>query len=193
MTRLEKAFELFDAYNRQDPHKIIWEGVEYPAEYFYALQLYNWVIKLEPNAGETLLLASRSQHIGRWKIPREQYPAGKSAYYKWRTDLAKFHAEIAGGLMWEAGYSPEETEAVQRIIRKEHIRTNPETQVMENALCLVFLQFQYDDFLKKHDDEKMNRIIQRSWAKMSQPGKDAALTLAYNDKGKYLIEKALGK
>ncbi|MCW3105590.1 MAG: hypothetical protein JWQ09_96, partial [Segetibacter sp.] len=78
MTTLEKAIQLFDAYNKQDPHKITWNDEEFPAEYFYALQLYNWIKKLEPYAHEHLLLASRSQHIGRWKTPRTNYPAGKA-------------------------------------------------------------------------------------------------------------------
>ena len=76
MSKLSKAFELFDDYNKQDPHTLVSEGKEFPTEYYYALQLYNWVIKLDHNASEALLLASRSQHIGqmenttRLSIPR---------------------------------------------------------------------------------------------------------------------------
>lgn len=191
MTKLEKAFELFDAFNKQDPGTISWDGVVYPAEYFYAVQLHNWVLKLEPAAGEMLLLASRSQHIGRWKVPRNSYPEGKSAYLRWRTDLAKYHAETAGQLMLQAGYSLEEVKPVQQIIRKEQLRSNPEVQVIENALCLVFLQFQYEDFIVKHDDEKVITIIQKSWKKMTDPGRNAAMTLHFSDKGKALILEAL--
>lgn len=192
MNKMEKAFELFDAYNQQDPHRVTWEGKEYPAEYFYALQLYNWVKKLEPNAGEALLLASRAQHIGRWQTPREQYPMNKGGYYQWRTGLAKFHAEKAGELMQQAGYNEEEIKEVQHIILKEHLRTDHEVQVIENALVLVFLQFQLDDFLQKHDEEKVIRILQKSWRKMTQPGRDAAHTLQYSGKGKEVVEKAVG-
>src|SRR5215211_1952766 len=131
MNKMDKAFELFDAYNQQDPHRVTWEGKEYPAEYFYALQLYNWVKKLDPNASESLLLASRSQHIGRWQTPREQYPMNKGGYFQWRTGLAKFHAAKTGELMQQAGYSEDEIKEVQHIILKEHLRTDHEVQVME--------------------------------------------------------------
>lgn len=104
----------------------------------------------------------------------------------------KFHAGLSGQLMTQAGYSKEEVESVQRIILKEHLKTDPEVQVMENALCLVFLQFQYEDFLNTHDDKKVIRIIQKSWTKMSQPGREAALALMFSEKGKALIEEALG-
>ncbi len=192
MTKLQKALQLFDEYNQHDPHKITWNGEEYAAEYFYALQLYNWVKKLEPNAGEYLLLASRSQHIGRWKTPRTNYPDGKAGYLTWRKDLAKFHAQTAGELMLQAGYDEQDVKAVEHIILKENLRFDNEVQVMENALCLVFLQFQYGDFLAKHDDDKMIiRILRKTWLKMTEPGRQAALQLKYTQRGKDLIEKAL--
>lgn len=191
--RTEKALELFDAYNKQDPNQITWDGIAYPAEHFYALQLYEWVKKLEPQAGEDLLLASRCQHIGRWKIPRNQYPAGKAGYYQWRNDLAKFHADTAGKLLGEAGYQEEEIKAVQHILLKENLRKDEVVQVMENALCLVFLQFQYEDFITKHDDQLVIRILQKTWRKMTGPGKEAALLLDFGEKGKRLLIQALGE
>jgi hypothetical protein len=191
MNKIDATIELFDTYNRQDPRKIVFNGNEYPYEYFYALHLYNWVKKLEPEAGDVLLLASRCQHIGRWQIPREKYPIDKIGYLRWRTDLAKFHAEKAGELMLQAELEEETIKAVQRIIQKKQLRTDHEVQVMENALCLVFLQFQYDDFLQKHDDETMIRILQKTWNKMTAPGREAALNLNFNGRGKELIEKAL--
>jgi len=189
--KMEKAFAFMDAYNQRDPNTIDWGGVTYPAEYFYSLRLYEWVKELQPDASEVLLLASRCQHIGRWEIPRSQYPSGKAGYYNWRTDLAKFHASKAEGLLAEAGYDPETGKAVRTILLKEHLKTNPDMQVMENALCLVFLQFQYEDFLKKQEEEKMIRILKKSWTKMTEPGRNAALGLSFSEKGAELIGKAI--
>ena len=193
MHRIDKAFELFDAFNLQDPHKLLHDGVEYHAEYFYSIQLYNWVKKLEPAASETLLLASRCQHIGRWKIPRDQYPAGKAGYLRWRTDLARFHADLAGEFLKEAGYSGEEIKDVRHILLKENLKKDEEVQIMENALCLVFLEFQYEDFIRKHDEEKLVRILQKSWKKMSEPGRNVALLLDFHGKAKELLIKAISK
>src|SRR5688572_11976026 len=131
MSRLEQAFLLFDEYNQQDPNRILWNGIEYPAEYFYALQLYNWVMKLQPDANELLLLASRSQHIGRWKIPRDNYPEGKAGYLRWRSEMAKFHANIASELLMQAGYQSEEIKKLQQILLKENLKNDAEVQVME--------------------------------------------------------------
>ena len=191
MEKLTRAFELFDSYNRQDPHKILWDGNEYPSEYFYALQLHNWVEKLTPNASEALLLASRCQHIGRWKIPREQYPEGKAGYLRWRSDLAKFHASEAETMLKEVGYYESEIREVQHILLKQNLKTDNDVQAMENALCLVFLEFQFEDFMQKHHDEKLVRILQKTWKKMSTPGREAALSLQLSQKAKALLNRAL--
>ncbi|WP_256009995.1 DUF4202 domain-containing protein [Desertivirga xinjiangensis] len=190
--RLLNAFELFDAYNKKDPNKITWEGVLYPAEYFYAIKLYDWVQKLQPEAGEALLLASRCQHIGRWEVPRDTYPQNKAGYLNWRSNLGRYHAQKAAQLLFEAGYSETEIEEVKTIVLKQQIKTDPRVQTIEDALCLVFLEFQYEEFIGKHEDAKVVRILQKTWAKMSEAGHHAALGLKYSDKGFSLIKEALG-
>lgn len=191
MNKLDKAFELFDSFNKQDPNTIIWDDTTYPSEYFYALKLHQWVKELAPDASEALLLASRAQHIGRWTSPRTSYADGKAGYLQWRIDLAQFHSAKATELMREAGYEDEIIGDVQHIMLKKELRSDPEVQTIENALCLVFLQYQYEDFIAKHDEKKVTRILQKSWSKMSQPGRDTALTITFSDKGKELIEKAI--
>jgi len=191
--RMQLAFAGFDEYNKRDPKVITTEGEgTVPEEYFFALQLYNWVKKLEPQASEALLLASRCQHIGRWESPRESYPEGKAGYLNWRSNLAKYHAYVAAGIMGEAGYNEPEIEEVQRILLKKQLKTDPEVQVMENALCLVFLEFQFEDFSEKHDEAKIIRILQKTWGKMTGPGREAALSLNYSEKAMSLLKKALG-
>lgn len=191
MCKLEQAFSLFDAYNQQSPEKIVWEGAEYPSEYFYALKLHDWVKKLEPHAPESLLLASRSQHIGRWEIARKSYPEGRVGYLKWRSDLGKFHAQKSGEILKEVGYQESEIKRVREIILKQRIKLDDDVQVIENALCLVFLQYQYDDLIEKLTEEKMVDILRKTWAKMSDPGRNAALALHYSETGTKLLHKAL--
>ncbi|MFI5137740.1 MAG: DUF4202 domain-containing protein [Sphingobacteriales bacterium] len=195
MSRLNNAFELFDAYNKHDPRSFTWEGISGPQEYFFAVKLYEWVLKLDTGADEELLLASRSQHIGRWEIPREDYPEGREPYLKWRKHLALHHAAIAGRLMKEAGYGEETIDRVKQIILKQRIKVDPDVQTMENALCLVFLQLQYEEFRKKYEDEpeKIINILRKSLLKMDEHGHRLALTLPYSENGFYLINEALNR
>jgi len=193
MDKLNIAFKLFDDYNKQDPRSFIWNDISYPQEYFFALKLYEWVLKLAPTAGDELLLASRSQHIGRWEILRESYPDGREAYLKWRKDLAQHHAEITARLMIDAGYDEGQINHVKQIILKKRIKADPEVQTMENALCLVFLQFQYEDFRKKYEaePEKLINILRKSLMKMDQNGRGFALKLTYTEPGSQLIQRAV--
>src|SRR5690606_16557599 len=115
-------------------------------EYFLALALYNWILKLAPDASEELLLASRCQHIGRWESARTNYPAGREGYLAWRRDLAFHHATKAEEILSRVGYGEEQIALVRRIILKKKLKVDREVQTMENALCLVFLEFQYEDF-----------------------------------------------
>lgn len=191
MTRLDQAFEQFDDYNRRSPGQIVWDGVTYPVEYFYALKLHEWVVKLDPNANESLLLASRCQHIGRWEIARNSYPDGRVGYLKWRSDLSKYHAGIAAEILAGVGYDDDTISRVKQIVLKQRLKTDEDVQTMENALCLVFLQYQYDDLIAKMTEEKMIDILRKTWAKMTDPGHEAALSLAYSEQGRDLILKAL--
>ncbi len=191
MTKLEKAFALFDDYNKQSPEYINWKGETLVSEYTYASKLYDWVCKLAPDAGESLLLASRSQHIGRWEVPRKSYPEGRVGYLKWRSNLSKFHAAKATELLSQVGYDQEILDKVREIILKQKLKINPDVQTMENALCLVFLEFQFDDLIAKQSEEKMIDILRKTWGKMSEPGRKMALTLHYSEAATALLGKAL--
>lgn len=195
MNKLDAAIELFDAYNKQDPRTFVYGGSSYPQEYFFAIKLYDWVLKLDADASEELRLASRSQHIGRWEIPRDSYPEGREPYLKWRKNLALHHAHIASALMQEAGYGDEQIDRVKQIVLKQRIKVDAEVQTIENALCLVFLEFQYEEFCKKHahDPDKIVNILRKSLLKMDAHGHSFALNLPYSDNGLQLIKAALLK
>ncbi|WP_432712201.1 DUF4202 domain-containing protein [Pedobacter sp.] len=191
INRQELAFEKFDAYNQKDPNSILWDGISYPREYFLSLKLHEWVVKIDPAAGEALLLASRSQHIGRWEIPRDSYPLGRESYLKWRRDLAHHHAQIAAEILKESGYHEEEIDRVQQIILKKKIKQDSDVQTMENALCLVFLAYQYEAFHPLHDAEKVVNILRKSLLKMDEVGHQFALTLNYSEEGLAHVRSAL--
>lgn len=190
-THFKTALQLFDKYNSNDPNEYIWHGVAHPQELFLAIRLFDQVKELDPNASEELLLAARCQHIGRWESPRKSYPEGKAGYLNWRSSLAKHHAEIAAELLAEAGYNNETIERVKQIVTKQQLKTDTDVQTMENALCLVFLRYEYDAFIQKHDDIKVIRILQKTWNKMTEPGRNAALSLNFSGRGRQLIEQAL--
>lgn len=191
MGDINEAFQLLDGYNKQDPRRNARDGATTPVEYFLALRLHEWVRKLAPDAGENLLLASRCQHIGRWEIARSAYPEGRNGYFRWRKALTHHHAEVAAGLLGKAGYDAAEIADVQSLLRKERLGTDPRAQIMEDALCLVFLEFQYEEFSRGVTEEKMTDILTKTWKKMSEAGRKAAVSLPYSVHGAAVIAKVL--
>src|SRR5690606_23738600 len=104
-----------------------------------AEMMTRWVARLSPDASEALHLAARAHHIRRWEVPRNTYPEGRQGYLQWRSDLHGVHAGHAAAILREHGYDEAMIDRVGAIISKRGLRRDPEVQVFEDALSLVFL------------------------------------------------------
>ncbi len=189
--RFAAAIKRFDEANAQDPNVEIIDGKPQPREVVYAQWLTDWVLKLAPDASEALRLAARCQHLRRWEIPRQSYPMDKAGYLKWRADLKKFHAEKSGEILRAVGYDEAMVQRVQELNLKKNHPKDPEVCVLEDALCLVFLERQFAPLAAKSDDEKMINALQKSWKKMTPAAQAEALKLNYGPREKSLIDRAL--
>ena len=192
--RFDQAIAKFDAANAQDPNKEVFEGKEYPKELLYAQRMSDMLQRFAPDASEALQLAVRAQHICRWKIPRDSYPMDKAGYMQWRTYLYKYHGETAGEIMREVGYDDDMIARVQALLRKEKLKVNPETQMLEDVVDLVFLQYYLADFVAKYshyEEEKLLDILRKTWRKMSEAGHTAALKLNFTPEMLAVVQKAL--
>jgi hypothetical protein len=191
LQKFEAARGRFDGENSNDPNLEIVDGISHPRELLYAQRLTNWVLRLCPNASETLRVAARCQHICRWKISRASYPMTRAGYLKWRADLKKFHAQKAGEILRETGYDEEIIRRVQDLNLKKNFPDDPEARVLEDALCLVFLEFQLADLAAKTAEDKTINALQKSWQKMTDPARAEALKLNYGAREKTLLQRAL--
>lgn len=184
----QAAIEGFDKANAEDPNKEMIEGKEYPKELLYAQRMTEMQERYAPEASEAVKLAVRAQHIQRWKVPRSNYPMDKTGYMLWRTGLYKFHAETAGSIMKSVGYDEEMIERVKTIVSKKGLKTNPETQLMEDVVDLVFIEHYMLAFAGQHpeyDEAKWILIIKKTWQKMSTRAQEFALA------GKIALPEAL--
>lgn len=191
--RFEAAIQLIDDQNRLDPNTEVANHTEYPKELLYSQRMTDKLNEFKPDASEEVQVAVRAQHICRWKIARNSYPMDRVGYLKWRQELKKFHAELTASLLQQVGYETEFIERVSFLIEKKLIKKDSEVQLLEDVVCLVFLQHYYEEFIHKHDDEKLIDIVLKTWAKMSEDGHKAALQLQYSDKGLAIIQAALAQ
>ncbi|MST94427.1 MAG: DUF4202 domain-containing protein [Pedosphaera sp.] len=191
LARFTEAIYRFELANRRDPNQEMADGAMYPRELLYARRLSAWVLKLCPEASEELRLAAHCQHLCRWEIPRASYEMTRAGYLKWRHDLKQFHARKAGEILHETGYPEAAVVRVQDLNLKKNFPTDPESRVLEDALCLVFLQFQLADLAAKTDNDKLINALQKSWKKMTSAAHAEALKLAFGPRESELLQRAL--
>ena len=191
-TQFQKASAWIDAENSQDPNHEIYQSKTHPKELLYSNRMYEKLMDFHPKASEEVQIAAKAQHICRWKMPRESYPMDRVGYLKWREDLKKFHAKTTAEILEKAEYSPEFIDRVSFLIEKKLLKKDEETQLLEDVICLVFLEYYFDPFVHKHDREKMKNIILKTWNKMSEAGHHEALKINFSDANLQLIKDALG-
>ena len=176
---LEKALALYDAANSKDINMEVENGENVPKELLYSKRMLDMLSRFIPDSGDVAKLSVAAQHIERWKSPRSDYPMNRNGYYLWRTNLYKFHAETAATHLQAAGYGEETIERVKLAIGKKDLKTNTDTQVVEDIAALTFIEHymiaMYEKFTE-YDEDKWISIIIRTWKKMSPAAHDFALS-----------------
>lgn len=190
--KLNAVITLIDGENADDPFQTVVNGSLVGTEILYAQRMFNTLNALVESPSEPLTLACYAQHVCRWRLVRKDYPEGLAGYRTWRTDSAKLHATILSKNMLKVGYSHDEVTRASHIIQKRKLKSDAETQTLEDVSCLVFLSYYFDAFAQKHSEERIIDIVQKTWGKMSEKGHAAALALTLPSHLQLLVNKALG-
>ncbi len=191
--RLAEAFSHFDVYNYRDPYTEVWNGKTLPKELLYAIRMSERLEKYAPDSPEHIRLAVRCQHIGRWEIPRDTYPMDRKGYLQWRNALKFHHAKIAGDILSTCGYEEAVIDKVKFLLLKKELSHNPETQLLEDVVCLVFVEFYLQDFAARHDDDKIIDILQKTMKKMSKHAINEVANISLSPKISNLIAQAAAR
>ena len=174
----DEAIKLIDAANSEDPNQESCDGKEIPKELLYSQRMTDMQQRYAADAEDAMKLALRAQHIQRWKSDRSDYPMNKKGYHQWRTALYTFHADTVAALLSEAGYDEDFIERVKLAVSKKSLKTNPDTQLLEDVSALVFIEHYMLAFANKHpeyDEAKWIDIIRKTWRKMTAPAHEFAL------------------
>ena len=193
MHSYHRARQLVDTAHAADPQRA---GDGRAAELVYAERMERWIEQLNPDASPLLRLAARCQHLERWSVPRASFALDKAGYLAWRRSLYVKQAERARALLREAGISEAEATDVATWVAKSGLKTNPGTQALEDAACLVFLESEIESFAAQHAEyprEKFIDIIRKTWRKMSPRAQELALGLTLSAGIAGLIRDAVAK
>jgi len=77
---------------------------------------------------------------------------------------------------------------LERIVRAASL---PESRVLEDALCLVFLQHQFADLAARTAEDKVINALRKSWNKMTPAAQAEALKLSFGPREQALLNQAL--
>ena len=192
-SRCDSVIAAIDTANAADPNSIEVDGQRQPAELVYGRRMSATLTRMAPTASEPLRIAARGQHIERWRSPRKSYPDGRAGYLKWRKDLKDVHAQRLGEIMADAGYEASEIARVGALVRKEKLKLDREAQLLEDVVCVVFLEHYLAAFMAKTEPSKMPGILAKTWRKMSDFGHAEALKLGVPPQVMRLLEQGLAE
>ena len=187
-TAYEQAVNLIDSANSEDPNIEQFQGKDWPKELLYGQRMTEMLERYNSDADQVVKLAIRGQHIQRWQSPRNAYPMGQQGYHKWRSELYTFHANKVANLMAQTGFNTQDIERAKNAVAKVGIKSNPDAQLLEDVVGLVFIEHYMLNFAAKHPEyteQKWIGIIRKTWDKMS--GNAHAFVLD----GKITLPKAL--
>lgn len=187
----QKATEALKAAHLQDPNIEVVGSDQFPAEWLYTQRLLDCLNRVYPDASEALTLATYCQHLHRWEVKRTEYPEGRMGYYQWRNFLGDYQAGKAKAILKASGYSDEFIAKVIEILKKLNIHQLDEAQMLEDVVCLVFLEHYMNDFMHGKPDAQLIQIVQKTWNKLSDHGHHVALQLHLPEPTRRIVEQAL--
>ncbi|MEM7091972.1 MAG: DUF4202 domain-containing protein [Actinomycetota bacterium] len=184
---LAAVFETIDSANAQDPSSL----PAGPTALVQGRLASEWLSKLDATAGPELAVASRAHHLRRWELARADYSEGRSGYLTWRRENKAHQAASAATILEHHGWPPESIDRVGDLLRRTRLRSDAETQALEDVACLVFLETQFSDMVARTEHEHMVSIVTKTLRKMSVEAIALAGTLPLDEGGQRVIADAV--
>ena len=78
-------------------------------------------------------------------------------------------------------------------MRKEKFKVDPEAQLLEDVVCVVFLEHYLSPFMAKTESAKLPGILAKTWRKMSKRGHEHARKLEVPPDVMRLLEQGLAE
>jgi len=186
---LDLVFASIDEANSEDPNAL----PDGPRAQIQGQLATKWLERLSPDASAPLRVASRAHHLRRWELARADYAEGRAGYLQWRRDNKAHQAESAAAILDDAGWPTNEVDRVRQLLSRTRLRTDPETQLLEDVACLVFLETQFAPMVERTEHDHMVTIVAKTLKKMSPVAIEAAGTLPLDATGQRVIGDAVAE
>jgi len=214
--KLEKAIELIDAVNAQDPTVVDFEGQSHPYRLLYSKWVTEWVKKLDPKARDELLILARGRSVESWllkNIDRNNFPPNLGGVRMWQAERRKWQANRLTSIMKEAGYEDESIKLVEEIMLDRDIPDPQDirqfdlkgplgttnfrlleeacmVQTLRDAEALVFMERNFPAMADNLSADEVLKVIKRELALISQKCIRLLLDMPWTTLQRKLVGKA---
>ena len=129
---------------------------------------------LDPEASEALRISVRAAHLGRYTLPRSEFPAGRSGYLRWRQRLYREQAERLHALLGSVGAPEVVRDRARDLVSKRLLdhKTDLDATLVEDTLALTFFEFDALELADRLDPTRLARAVDKTVAKMSSQAVD---------------------
>jgi hypothetical protein len=160
---------------KEDPRIEDVGGTQGPRDLLFTERVAEWVGRLTPSPDDALLLAAWGHVLYRWRLPRESQPKTTAGYHKWRRAQSRLSADEVESILKKEGVSADVVAAVRALLLKTNFPADPNSQILEDADCLAFLELKLENYLPEWQGDKLVRILKGTWEKMSPRAQQIAL------------------
>lgn len=176
-----------DEINGDDPNSCAGQ----PRAQWQGQRAMAWTIELDPAPSVPVQVAARAHHLRRWDMPRSDFPAGRAGYLRWRRDAKQKHAALVSDVLRAHEWPDTEIDRVGALIERKGLGTDPETQLVEDAACLVFLETQFDEMVDRLGHDHMVQIVAKTLKKMSGEAISAAASIELSAASQAVLQEAI--
>ena|ERR1700733_776874 len=137
----------------------------------HSLKTRDWLLRLKPDADETLQLAALGHDIER-AMPDRLRRDNFIDYDSFKSAHAKRAGEIMRQIIVESGYNEIEAARIARIIEKAELESNdPESNLLMDADSISFFDYNIDFYLKRKGEEETKKKAEFMFDRASEKAK----------------------
>jgi len=215
--QLDAAVAIIDEVNSRDPSKVPVDGVPTPYRLAYARWLTEWILRIDPNACDELLLIARGRNIEGWRlseIRRDDYAPNTPGQRQWEMDRKMWQCNRLLQVLKEVDYSDNVISMVQDVMLQKNVpdprdlrqydllgafgMINYRTlqaacimQTMADAEALLFLDKNFEEMFNRMPADEVASRLKKELSRMSQQGVITALKQYYNPVQQKILRMAL--
>ncbi len=185
---IDSTLQEVDEVNRNDPN--VDTQTQQPRALRQGRLASIWLTRLDDAPSPELEAAVRAHHLRRWEVLRSDYPEGRAGYLKWRRDNKVHQASSLAAIMKDLGWPPPSVERTTELLNRTRLRTDPETQHLEDVACLVFLETELQAMIARLERGHMARVAQKTADKMSPEAVALIDTIALTETARQVLAEA---